>query len=43
MPWKCNDCGEVHDKLPEFVQCVKCRGRILLKMREPIVRRVKAR
>lgn len=40
--YKCYDCGRLHDKLPYPLRCDECAGRIFIKLRPDVVRRVKA-
>lgn len=41
--YKCNFCGKLYDELPDPLRCGSCQGRIFMKVRSDMVRRVKVR
>lgn len=42
--YKCGKCGEIFNKLPEgIIRCPACASKVLYKLREPVVKKVKAR
>ena len=44
MMYKCSNCGELFDTLPDgVIRCPKCASKVLYKVRDPITKDVIAR